>query len=256
MALAYTGVFRSAFLSPSGSNPTGIAVGDFDSDGAVDAAVAIGDGSELNIHVGLFSCAGGDRAGQFCFMPNDCPGGMCKPDGTLSSVDSIQLDSFPSALLQGKFDGDDFDDLIVAQTNDDSVVFVKGLGNTDFFADPGAPISVGRSPVGLAAADIDGDGELDLVVANEGVDPAPGSVTILKGNGNGGFVLLQQPDPSEPGESIDSLPTELGTRAVAIGNVDANPALDILALNTRSNPGSISIFTGDGDGTFAPSGTV
>ena len=154
MALGYTGIFRSAFTSGSGGTPTGIAVGDFDNDGAVDAAVSNGDGKDISVQVGLFSCAGGDRAGQFCFQTNDCPGGTCKPDGTLSNVGSIGLDRILSALLQGRFDGDGLDDLIVAQTNARSVVFLKGLGNTDFFAEPGPPISVGISPVGLASADI------------------------------------------------------------------------------------------------------
>lgn len=259
MALGYTGIFRSAFTSGSGGSPTGIAVGDFDRDGAVDAAVSTGDGTSINVQVGLFSCAGGDRAGLFCFQGSDCPGGMCKPDGTLSNIGTISLASFPSALLQGRFDDDALDDLIVAQTNDDSVVFLKGLGNDQFFADPGPPIrfscgAVSCSPVGLASDDLDGDGKRDLVVANEGVEPAPGSITILKGVGNGTFTLLQQPKPGEPEETVNSLPAELGTRAVAIGNVDADPALDILALNARSS--TISIFSGDGEGTFTPSGTV
>lgn len=256
MALSYTGIFRTAFTSGSGGNPTGIAVGDFDRDGAVDAAVSNGDGTDISVQVGLFSCAGGDRAGQFCFQATDCPGGMCKPDGTLSNVGSISLDSFPSALLQGQFDDDALDDLIVAQTNIKSVVFLKGRGDTEFFDAPGPPVSVGEGPVGLAGADIDGDGTRDLVVANEGVEPAPGSITILKGDGDGTFTLLQQPKPDEPGEFVNSLPAGQGTRAVAIGNVNADPALDILALNARSNPGTISIFSGDGEGIFTPGGTV
>jgi hypothetical protein len=255
LALGYTAVFRVAFTSQSSSNPTGIAVGDFDQDGAVDAAVSAGDGgSSISVQVGLFSCAGGDNAGQFCFGAAMCPGGTCKPSGTISNVGSVPLNSFPSALLQGRFDGDALDDLIVAQTNDDSIVFLKGLGDTHFFAEPGPSIGVGPSPVGLAGDDIDGDGTRDVVVANEGVEPAPGSITILKGAGDGTFTLLQQPKPGEPGESVDSLPAELGTRAVAIGNVVGDSAPDILALNVRSN--TISIFSGDGDGIFTPSGTV
>ena len=252
MALGYTGIFRSAFTSGSGGTPTGIAVGDFDNDGAVDAAVSNGDGKDISVQVGLFSCAGGDRAGQFCFQTNDCPGGTCKPDGTLSNVGSIGLDRILSALLQGRFDGDGLDDLIVAQTNDDSVVFLKGRGDTEFFDPPGPAISVGRSPVGLAGADIDGDGRLDLVVANQGDPPAPGSITILKGVGDGTFTLLRQPKPGEPGELVDSLPADVDTRAVAIGNIDADPAPDILAVNANT----VSIYSGDGDGSFTPSGTL
>jgi len=238
MALAFTGVFRSAFTESGAGSPTGIAVGDFDQDGALDVATcnAGTGGNNLNVLVGF-------------------------SDGTLSAVGNpISLDSFPSGMLQGKFDADTLDDLIVTKSNEGSIVFVKGLGNGDFFDTPGPPISVGRlsgqgqSPVGLASADIDGDHTADLVVANEGGDSSPGSISVLHGQGDGTFVLLTQPDPSSPGDTVDVLEAGLGTRTVAIGNIDANPALDVLAVNSRSN--TISIFTGDGHGVFTPFGTI
>ena len=54
-----------------------------------------------------------------------------------------------------------------------------------------------------------------LVVANEGDGSSPGSMTVLRGNGDGTFTLVQQDDPNDPGMTVDSLPAELGTRAVA-----------------------------------------
>src|SRR4029077_7379033 len=45
-------------------------------------------------------------------------------------------------------------------------------------------------PTSIATADLDGDGNLDLVVAIAGVPgqpPVPGSLAVLLGNGNGTF---------------------------------------------------------------------
>jgi hypothetical protein len=230
LALGQTGVFRAAYTASGEGNPTGIGVGDFDNDGTLDVVTCNSgtgiEGNALNVLIGF-------------------------NDGTLSEVGpSIPLNSFPSGLLQGKFDADQIDDLIVAKANDNAVVFVKGLKTPDFFDPPGPLIAVGQSPIAIASADIDGNGTPDLVVANEGGDSSPGSISVLLGQGDGSFVLQVQPDPSKPGETVDNLPADLGTRAVAIGNIDAEAGLDVLALNTRSS--SISVYTSDGHGIFTP----
>jgi hypothetical protein len=99
--------------------------------------------------------------------------------------------------------------------------------------------------VGLASADIDGDGKRDLMVANEGSEGVPGSVSVLKGQGNGTFILQQQPNPDPEEPPLQGATAELGTRAVAVGNIDANPGLEALAVNRRSD--SVSVFTIDQD---------
>lgn len=226
MALGFTSVFRSAFTETGETNPTGIAVGDFDHDDMSTDDV-------VTCHVG-----GNDLIGFIGFN-----------DGTISqSGPHISLSSAPSGLLKRRFDADTFDDLIIAKANDDAIVFLKGLGNSDFFADPGPPITVGHGPAGLATADLDNDGNLDLVTGNEGDGSSPGSMTVLRGHNDGTFTLVQQDDPNMPGMTIDSLPAELGTRAVAIGNLDSEPGLDVLAANSRSN--SISVYTSDGHTVF------
>lgn len=230
-ALASSGIFRSAFTEITSSNATGIVSGDFDADGTTDIATSNAGtgGNEVDVLVGF-------------------------NDGTLTNVGNIPVNSLPSGMLLADFDDDDVPDLMVALGNDNAVTFLKGLANQDFFAPPSAMTQVGTGPVAMASADIDGDGERDLVVANEGSDSAPGSVSILHGNGDGSFTVILQDDPAHPGETLPDIQAELGTRAVALGNIDADPALDIVALNSRSN--TLSIFTGQGGGAFAPGGTL
>jgi hypothetical protein len=230
-ALAASGIFRSAFTEITSSNATGIVSGDFDSDDTIDIATSNAGtgGNEVNVLVGF-------------------------NDGTLTNLAKIPVNSFPSGILLADFDDDDVDDLIVALGNDNAVTFLKGRADQDFFDPPTGSTLVGVGPVAMASADVDGDGERDLIVVNEGSDSAPGSVSILHGNGNGTFTVILQTDPEDPEEMVAELPAELGTRAVALGNIDADPALDIIALNARSN--SLSIFSGQGGGAFAPSTTL
>ncbi len=237
VARGQTGVFRSAYTAVNGGLPaSGIAVGDFDQDGAQDAALCSvnqGSGPPGNITV------------LFGFN-----------DGTFGESDPIALPNVPSAMIQGKFDGDSVDDLVVAeQTSPALIVFMQGLGNGSYFALPGPGYPAGDDPVALAKADLDRDGHLDVVVADHGPGTgAPGAVTILLGDGQGGFTLQQQPNPKfgQPNEDqfIDSLPAGVDTAAVAVGNIDSDPGLEILVLNATadsgSGPGTISIFTSNG----------
>ena len=237
VAGAQTNIFRTAYEQVSGLSATGIAVGDFNRDGNQDVAMCDSSSSTLAVLNGF-------------------------GDGTFGSPNGPALSNVPSGMIQGKFDGDALDDLIVAEGNADSVVFLHGLGTSpDYFAPPGDLIAAGSSPVGLASANLDGDpqGHLDLVVADEGVGSgAPGAVTVLLGDGQGDFTLQVQPnpDPNTVGSmpTVDSLPTGLGgSTAVAVGNIDANPDLEVLVLNPSAN--SISIFKND-TGILTPDGTL
>ena len=242
MTFGFTAVFRSAFTEVGASFPSGIVVGDFDK----------GDNSTPDA-LDVATCNAGTGG-------NDLLGFVGFADGTISQQGPrIPLNGVPAAMIKGRFDGDDLDDVMVARTTDDTVVFLKGLGDSRFFDDPPpCPSSqcatVGYGPVGMATADIDGDGKADLITANVGDGTSPGSMTVLRGHGDGSFTLVKQEDPSDPSMDVDSLPTELGTRAVAIGNIDGDPGMDVLVANSRSD--TISIFTSDGQTVFTPRGKL
>lgn len=92
-------------------------------------------------------------------------------------------------------------------------------------------LEVGESPTAVAAGDLDRDGHLDLVVANDG-----GTVTVFRGDGRGGLISLGR---SSAGER----PTDL-----ALVDVDGDGSLDIVAANHETD--YLTILLGDGEGGF------
>lgn len=91
---------------------------------------------------------------------------------------------------------------------------------------------VGQGPGSVAIGDLDGNGVLDLAVANEVSD----DVMILLGVGGGGF--------SVPGTyAAGDKPT-----SVALGLLNGDAALDLAVANRDS--GDVSVFLGVGDGTL------
>src|SRR5206468_3488655 len=92
----------------------------------------------------------------------------------------------------------------------------------------------GTAPASVAMADLNGDGNSDLAVAN-----ALGySVSIFRGNGDGTFA------PSSDFET-GGAPSSL-----AIGDLNGDGRPDLAAVN--ANNYTVSVLLGNGDGTFGP----
>ena len=103
---------------------------------------------------------------------------------------------------------------------------------------PAQSYAVGTTPTAVAVGDFNGDGKLDVAVANNGSS----NVSILLGHGDGTF---------QPAVNLDA-----GVAApndIAVADFDGDGKLDVaifLSPNTASTPGAVSILFGNGDGTF------
>jgi hypothetical protein len=116
-----------------------------------------------------------------------------------------------------------------------------GCSTASFMQVAGSPFGAGSEPDFVAVGDFNGDGKPDLAVANE----FSGNVTILLGDGTGGF--------SQPAGS--PVRAGLGPVYVAVGdfNLDGKPDLAV----ANSGDDTVTILLGDGKGGFSqPAGAL
>ncbi len=221
---AQSGVFRSAPLSQVGSRPTALEVLDLDGDGLLDLVV---------------TSTGG--------IQNTVTPVIGFGDATFVEVrqSAVDVGGLPGDLDAADFDGDEILDVAVVNTNEATLVVLPGRGTRpDFFEEPGPTMAVGGAPVDLDSGDLDGDGNLDVVTANEESEGSEGTISVMLSNGDFTFVRVDH----EATDGQQDLRGELGTSQVVLADINKDEILDILALNRVSE--SISVFLGEGDGRF------
>jgi len=166
-------------------------------------------------------------------------------------VDTL-FGSTAGAMVVGDFNNDKELDVVAGgvvtedrQSNPaaGAVFFLAGKDDGSF--DAPVQIAAPRNPVAFAAADLNGDKRLDLVIADEGTpdSASPGSVQIHFGNGNGTF------------QSATTLHAPMFPEAVAIADVNNDGHQDIVVLsapnyNADRFVSTVYVFPGDGRGNF------
>jgi hypothetical protein len=181
---------------------------DLNGDGALDAAIGFDTGAPV-IRMG-------DGAGGFGAATGGGPaGGFADPN---------------LGLAAGDVNSDGQADLATV-LHDGTAKLLLGDGAGRFTL---RTVGVGRRPSSFALADVDGDGKLDLLVAESDM-AAPASVTILRGDGAAQFTTFSRAD-APPGVS-----------RIAVADVDGDGRGDIIA---RGASGVLTVSLSRGHGRF------
>ena len=217
------GGYTTGATIPVGDSPPGLAVGDFNRDGRVDLAVA--NAFSNNVSVLLGNGSGG-------FSP--------------ASGSPVPVTPNPWYVAVEDLNRDGRQDLAVAHAGvtlvggvrvfGQEVTILLGDGSGRFSQAPNSPIRVGLVPYGMAIADLNGDGKLDLAVPNQ----FSSTISLLFGNGDGTFVQTAGP-PVPPGSAPSWIAAE---------DYDGDRDID-LAITLKGNQ-TVAIFLGDGAGGFGP----
>jgi len=158
--------------------------------------------------------------------------GIAAPDFPHEQVFPAEFDSYHVAVAD--LDGDGKPDVIRSDSNENTLVILPSTtapgATVQTFAAP-MTLATGNGPSAVVAADLNGDGRLDLVVANE-ID---NTVSVLRNKtapGTAASFAARQNFPA--GENPD---------AVAIGDVNGDGKPDLLVVNHGSlNTPTVSIL--------------
>jgi hypothetical protein len=201
---------------PVGHTPFSVAVADVNGDGKADLAVANRGSNDVTVLLG--NAAGGFRA---------TPGSPVKAGGE------------PFSVASADFNGDGKSDLAVANNTSNNVTVLLGNGSGGFSAAPGSPVGVAGGPLGVTAADLNGDSKVDLAVPTY-----RNRAAILLGDGSGRFA----PAPGSP-VAVGSQPY-----SVAVADFNGDGKEDLAVANSESK--NISILLGNGAGRFGAATSV
>ncbi len=167
-----------------------------------------------------------------------CSGSSSRATDALFDRHDVEVGVRAAWVTAADADGDGDADLLVC--GEGRLVLLLGDGRGAFRAAGSTP--AGENPAGLAVGDVDGDGLLDVAVANHDTD----YVTLLFGTAAPGFEAREG----------SRLPVGVHPHphAVALGDVDEDGRLDLLVDDRDTQ--ALRLFRGRGGGRFAPGEAV
>ena len=201
----------------TGDGPTSVAIGDINGDGKLDLSVTNFASDTVSI---LFNTtAPGSATASFTINEDFATG------------------TGPIYVTMGDVDGDGKLDLAVANFNSNNVSVLlntSGSGKDVPSFSAKQDFVTGEAPLSLSLADLNGGGQLDLVVANLNVSTVS--------------VLLNTTDPGAPTTSFTAkqdFATGASPRSVSVGDLNGDGKLDVAVANIISNTVSVLVNNTD-----------
>jgi hypothetical protein len=229
-SLIGNGTFNPPVSYTAGTQPSSVAIGDFNGDGKPDLAVANQITNNVSILIGI-------------------------GDGTfpLNAPVNFTVGTTPRAIAVGDFNNDGKLDLAVANfgnsadtTTNGTVSVLIGNGNGTF--QPKVDYTVGIHPRSIVAFRIsDTQGNVSLATANADSH----DVSVLVGNGNGTFVTISGPPPLFLPQA-PSYPAGLRPISIAAADLNKDGTTDLVVADRDNN--SVNVLIGSsGSFNLAPS---
>ena len=202
--------------------PSGIALADVDQDGYLDMLVSDADNATVAVCIN-------DGTGDFI--------------GSVTGAQNASVGPRPVGVAAGDVDGDGDLDFVTANADGNSATVRLNNGSLPLLYGTAYTVAMGSGPTAVALADIDNDGDLDLLTTNQGTASNPtGSVSVSRNSGLGSFGAYSS-------VAVGLQPTEL-----VLADVDGDGDLDLLTANAAD--ATLSLRLNNGSGTFGGTTTV